>query len=89
MISMSSLVSYVLNPFRLHHQPVFQRVHNDLQRPRTGGDGALLPDGVGHRYLGLHEVQADEGQQPGRPDGGHSTGQQRDQPAGGSLHHHR
>ena len=63
--------------------------HNEPERPRSGGDGVLLPAGAGDRHLGLHEVQAGEDEQPGRPDGGQSAGQQRDQPCRGSLHHDR
>lgn len=70
-------------------QSLAQSSHDEPERPGTGVDGGLLPDGSGHRHLGLHEVQASAEQKPGWPDRGDSAGKQGDQPGGGNLHHDR
>lgn len=72
-------------------QPVGVTVgqHDEPERPGAAGDAALLPDGAGHRHLGLGKVQADAKQNPGGPDGGDAAGEQGHQPGGGSLHHDR
>lgn len=63
--------------------------HDEPERPGTPVDGGLLPDGAGHRHLGLHEVQTRAEQKPGWWHRSDSAGEQRHQPGGGNLHYDR